>query len=212
MRVVSTNISKPRTIQWRGKDVQTGIYKTPTNQPLYLGLENVKGDEISDRRVHGGIEKACYLFSSDDYSYWKNLYPELNWNWGMFGENLSVQGLDESKICIGDSYKLGTALVQVTQPREPCFKLGVKFGTQKILKQFIEHRRSGIYVRILEKGSVKKGDTLILQESPKEKVTVSELLDLYYNPMKNQEHLMKAIKNEALPKKKQAMLMSYVTS
>jgi MOSC domain-containing protein YiiM len=94
MRVVSTNIAEPRTIQWQGRDVLTGIYKEPTNQPISLDIENVVGDEVSDRRVHGGIFKACYLFASDDYPYWKNLYPTLDWNWGMFGENLSVQGLN----------------------------------------------------------------------------------------------------------------------
>lgn len=210
MRVVSANIAKPRIIQWQGKDVQTGIYKLPTNQPIQLDFENVKGDEVSDRRVHGGIYKACYLYASDDYSYWQNLYPNLDWDWGMFGENLSIEGLDESKICIGDIYKLGTSIVQVTQPREPCYKLGVKFGTTKIIKQFIEHGCSGTYVRIIEKGKVAKDDTMILIERPKELITTAQFLELLYKPIKNQTLLEIAINNDALPLRKRIKLKNFI--
>ena len=212
MRVVSTNIAEPRTIQWQGRDVLTGIYKEPTNQPISLDIENVVGDEVSDRRVHGGIFKACYLFASDDYPYWKNLYPTLDWNWGMFGENLSVQGLDESKICIGDIYKLGTAIVQVTQPREPCYKLGVKFGTTKIIKQFIEHGHSGTYVRIIERGEVSINDKMILIERPKDQITTAQFLDILYKAKKNKTLLKIAINNKALPERKRIKLASFLIS
>ena len=211
MQIISTNIAAPRTIEWEGKSVITGIYKMPTNQPIQLGLENVVGDEVSDRLVHGGVFKACYLFSADVYPYWKNLYPNLDWNWGMFGENLSVSGLDESKICIGDTYKLGTAVVQVTQPREPCFKLGVKFGTMDVLKQFVEHGRSGIYVRILKEGKVTKGDTMMLLERPKELVTIAQFLDLLYKPEKDQNLIKIALQNDSLSLKKRIELGNFVT-
>ena len=97
MQIISTNIAKQVLIPWRGKQVKTGIYKTPINKPVYLGTEDVKDDVVSDRRVHGGIFKACYLFSADYYEYWENLYPNLDWYYGMLGENLSVKGLDETK-------------------------------------------------------------------------------------------------------------------
>ena len=106
MHITSTNIAKPTTILFRGKNVTTGIYKNPTQQPIYLGKSDVKDDEVTDRRYHGGEFKACYLFSENHYAYWKNLYPDLDWNWGMFGENLTVNGLDETKIMIGDIYKI----------------------------------------------------------------------------------------------------------
>ncbi len=161
MEIVSTNIAKAVKINWRGQNVQTGIYKSPTKQPIYLGKNEVKGDTVSDRKVHGGEYKACYLFSADQYDYWQKLYPNLEWTYGMLGENLTVSGLDEKQIQLGDIYKLGEALVQITQPREPCYKFGVKFGTQKVLKQFIDHGYPGAYVRVIEEGYVdRKGMNL----------------------------------------------------
>ena len=142
--MASTNIAKPKTIIYNGQEVTTGIFKKPVDTPIYLEKENVKEDEVSDRRVHGGVFKACYLFSADYYPYWQNLYPNLDWDYGMLGENLTVSGLDEDNIVIGNIYKIGSALAQVTQPREPCYKFGVKFGFKDVLKQFIEHRHPGV--------------------------------------------------------------------
>lgn len=210
MQIISTNIAKPTTILWRGKKVTTGIYKTPTKQPVFLGKEAVKDDEVSDRRYHGGLYKACYLFSADNYDYWKKLYPNLEWNWGMFGENLTVSGLDETKICIGDIYKIGSSLIQITQPREPCFKFGIKFGAQKALKQFIEHNHSGTYVRVLEEGYVKTGDPLELIEQAKNSLTTSQFFNLLFVKDKNQELLNLSINNTALPEKKREKLKVFL--
>lgn len=211
MRVISTNIAEPKIIQWRGQNVRTGIFKTPTHDPIQLELESVKGDEVSDRRVHGGVYKACYLFSTKHYPYWKDLYPQLDWNWGMLGENLSVEGLDETKIYIGDIYRLGSAIVQITQPREPCYKFGVKFGTQRVLKQFIEHGRPGTYVRIIEKGTVAKNDEMTLLERPNDLVTTAQFFELLYSKEKDQTLLELAIRNEALPWEKRVKLGNFVT-
>ncbi|MGB5459518.1 MAG: MOSC domain-containing protein, partial [Eudoraea sp.] len=149
MQVLSTNIGNLTKITWNGKVLSTGIFKYPTSSPLVLEKETVANDSIADRRVHGGIHKACYLFSVKHYPYWKKRYPDLEWNWGMFGENLSVTEMDETQIRIGDIYKIGSALVQISQPREPCFKLGVRFGNQQILKEFIEYGFPGTYVKVL---------------------------------------------------------------
>jgi len=208
MQIISTNIAKPTTILWRGKNVTTGIYKTPTNQPIYLGKKQVKDDEVSDRKHHAGFYKACYLFSADNYPYWKSLYPDLDWNWGMFGENLTVSGLDETKICIGDIYKIGNALIQITQPREPCFKFGIKFGTQHVLKQFIAHGRPGTYVRVLEEGYVKTGDYLDLVEKANNSITTAQFFELLFAKQKNIQHLKLVLENEALPLKKRIKLSS----
>jgi len=210
VKIISTNIAKPKTILWRGKNVKTGIYKTPTNKPIYLGKEQVKGDEISDRNVHGGAYKACYLFSADYYPYWKELYPHLDWDWGMLGENLTVKGLDETKIYIGDIYKIGTALVQITQPREPCFKFAVKFGSQHVLEQFITHARPGTYVKVLEEGFVATNDTMILVEQAKNSITITQFFELLFSKEKNQNHLTLAIKNKALPEKKKVKLATFL--
>jgi len=210
MQITSTNIAKPTTIIWNGKEEITGIYKTPTKAPVYLGKHDVKGDEVTDRKYHGGEFKACYLFSENHYGYWKNLYPNLDWNWGMFGENLTVNDLDETKINVGNIYKVGEALIQITQPREPCYKLGIKFGSQNILKQFIKHSLPGTYIRVLESGFVKTGDTLKLVEKAKNSLTVSELFNLLFSKEKNQELLKLAIENDSLPKRNREKLKIFL--
>ncbi len=210
MKVISTNIASPTTFIWNGKEVTTGIYKSPTTSPIYLGKEQVKGDEISNRDVHGGVYKACYLFSLHQYSYWKNLYPYLKWNHGMFGENLTVKGLDETQLHIGDIYKTGTALVQITQPREPCFKFGYKFGSQQVLKEFIDHGYPGTYVRVLEEGHVKSGDTFKLIDRANDSLTTAQFFNLLFSKEKDQELLGLAIKNDALPLKKRKKLEAFI--
>jgi MOSC domain-containing protein YiiM len=211
VQITSTNIAKPTTIIFNGQEVVTGIYKTPTNRPIYLGKENVKDDEVTDRKYHGGEFKACYLFSENHYDYWKNLYPNLNWNYGMFGENLTISGLDETKIHIGDIYKVGKALVQITQPREPCFKFGVKFGNQNVLTQFIEHGYPGTYVRVLEEGFVKTGDAFTLIEPAKNSLTTHQFYNLLFSKDKDQEYLKLAIQNGALPLAKRNKLKAFLT-
>ncbi|MFC4721096.1 MOSC domain-containing protein [Geojedonia litorea] len=212
MKILSTNIAKPKSIEWNGKTITTGIFKSPINLPIYLDTEAVKGDEISDRKVHGGEYKACYLFSADNYPYWKNLYPHLQWADGMFGENLTVTGLNEKHIHIGDIYKIGTALVQVTQPREPCYKLGVKFGNQVILKEFIAHGYPGTYVRVLEKGYVSVGDTIELVQKAPNSVSTFDFFKLLYSKEKDQALLASIVNNEALPIKKRSKLSAFLKS
>ena len=179
MKIISTNIGEPRILNWNGKEVETGIFKYPVSQPIYLGSEDVENDHVIDRRYHGGLDKACYLYSSDHYEYWKKLYPDLEMPWGMFGENLTVSGLNESDIHIGDIYQVGEAIVQVSQPRQPCFKLGVRFGNQKVVDDFWLLPFPGVYVRVLQFGNVKKGDELILLERNPECLSVSQVFSIF---------------------------------
>ncbi|WP_299126002.1 MOSC domain-containing protein [uncultured Winogradskyella sp.] len=199
MKIISTNIAQPTLFIWNGKEVTTGIYKKPTDVPIYLGKQEVRGDEVSDRKVHGGEFKACYLFSANQYQYWQNLYPNLEWNFGMLGENLTVQDLDERQLFVGDIYKLGSALVQITQPREPCFKFAHKFGTEAVLQQFIQHGYSGTYIKVLEEGEVKTGDDFELIERKKESISIFQLFELLYAKNKNQTHIDLLLNNDALP-------------
>lgn len=210
MKIISTNIGKATTFLWNGREEQTGIFKYPTDEPLFLSKMDVLKDTVIDREHHAGINKACYLFPSDHYPYWKGMYPELNWDWGMFGENLTVDGLDESIMRIGDIYKIGNAVVQVSQPREPCYKLGVRFGNAKILKEFINYGYSGTYVRILEEGEVKNGDELILQEKSENTLTVKECFQIILAKQKDPVLLHKAINNPSLPEYKRDRLKKYV--
>lgn len=210
MEVISTNIAKPTTIIWNGKSVETGIYKTPVHLPIFLGKQDVNGDTVSDRKVHGGEFKACYLFSADQYNYWKKLYPKLDWDYGMLGENLTVSGLDETQLYIGDIYKVGEAAVQITQPREPCYKFGVKFGTQEVLKQFIEHGYPGTYVRVIKEGYVSKGDKFFFVEKAKNSLSIYQFFNLLYAKSKDQQLVELAIKNEALPQRKRDKLKAFL--
>lgn len=198
MYVQSTNIATPKTIAWCNQDIKTGIYKTPTTKSIFLAKEGVQEDHIADKEVHGGIHKACYLFSTDHYPYWKKLYANLEWNWGMFGENLTVNGMNELQIKVGDIYSIGNAIVQVTQPREPCFKFGVKFGSQHVLKQFIQHGFPGTYVKVLEEGSVTTHDKLKLENRLSESLSVAQLFELFFSKNKNLKWLNIALNSSVL--------------
>ncbi|MGQ8338563.1 MOSC domain-containing protein [Sunxiuqinia sp. A32] len=193
MKVISTNIAEPREIEWRGKKVKTGIYKTPVDQPIILEKEDVRNDHVLDRRYHGGIDKACYLYSKDSYSFWQRKYPKLDWQWGMFGENLTVEGLDESSINIGDVYEIGEAVVQVSQPRQPCYKLGVRFGNQSVVREFLESSYPGVYVRVLKDGAVRKGDVMNLMQKAANSLSLVDVFSLFSRNIDNKELLEQAI-------------------
>ncbi len=180
MTITSVNIGEVKEVTWNGKSIKTGIYKSSV-AIIELEKTDVKDDHVIDRRYHGGIDKACYLYSEDHYKYWKDLYPDLNFKPGMFGENITVKGIDERTIMIGDIYRIGGATVQVTQPRQPCFKLGLVFNTQKILKQFINSNYPGIYVKVLEGNSVKAGDSMELIERQHNSMSVKEIYRLLYD-------------------------------
>jgi len=210
MKIISTNISKPKSFIWNGKEETTGIYKKPTDKPIYLTKNDVINDEVSNRLNHGGYYKACYMFSAEEYPYWKNLYPNLEWTWGMFGENLTVADFDETTVYLGDTYKVGEAVVQVSQYRQPCYKLGYKFGAQKMLKEFIEHGFGGTYLSILEEGYVNVDDEFTLVERPENSLTVAELFQLVFAKEKDQELLKIAASSKAIPPKKRFLLSTYL--
>ncbi len=210
MKITSTNIAEPKTIIWNDKEVATGIYKKPIEQPIYLTRDDVATDTISDRHNHGGFYKACYIFAEEQYPHWEERYPDLDWGWGMFGENLTVSGLDEREIYVGAIYQIGEAVVQVSQNREPCFKLGHKFGSVLMIGDFIRHGRVGTYLSVLEEGHVSKGNEFILQEIPKDKITSYDLFQLLFGKEKNQDHLKIAIESRAIPKNKRVQLSRFL--
>lgn len=198
MKVISTNIGARKKVMWNGEEIETGIYKYPVEEAIFLGKEDVQGDAVVDRRYHGGIDKACYCYSSNYYSFWKARYPHADWNWGMFGENLTIDGLDESNIQIGDVYQLGEAKVEVSQPRQPCFKLGIRFGTPKILKAFTNGNYPGVYLRVLEPGAVAKGDEMHLLEREENAATVLEIYELLFRKTADQAVVKRALATEKL--------------
>lgn len=178
--VVSTNIAEPTEIQWRGKTEITGIFKRPKALGIYITPEGVRGDTIGDRRVHGDAYKAVYLFNTDNYPYWQDLYPNLEWGYGQFGENLSLSGLDERTLIPGAEYQLGEARVRITIPREPCYKLGIRFSDPGIIERFVAHSKPGTYVQVLESGWVRPGDALTLLKESDLEISIADYYTLLF--------------------------------
>ena len=177
MKVVSVNIGERKKVIWRKKEIETGIYKFPVDKPIFLGSEDVKGDSVVDRKYHGGIEQAVYGYSEKHYNYFKKLHPNLDWQFGMFGENITFDDLNEEKITVGSTYQLGECKLEVTKSRQPCYKLGLRFNDPAIIKQFWETSMSGIYFKVLEVGNVKVGDVLVLINRSKDTLTIAQLYE-----------------------------------
>lgn len=199
MKVITTNLGPRKTIIWNNKPETTGIYKKPVAEGIFLGQHDVDNDIVVDRKYHGGDSKACYMYGADWYPYWQELYPDLDWHEGMFGENLTVEGLDETLLNIGAQYQVGDAIVQVTQPRQPCYKLGYRFGDQGLLKKFIEKPYPGVYLRILKEGKVQAGDTFELLEAGVEGLTIADVYQLLYQQPKDESKLALALATDLLP-------------
>jgi MOSC domain-containing protein YiiM len=176
MKIVSTNIGDKKETLWKNKKVTTGIYKYPVNKSIFLDIEEVKGDEISDRKYHGGIDQAVYAYSLKHYDYWKSLYPNLNWNLGMFGENLTIDDIEETQIHVGDTFAVGETILEATLQRSPCFKLGIRFNNMKIVKQFWNTTMCGVYFKVIKTGNVKAGDQFKQLKSVPENPTIADLL------------------------------------
>ncbi len=177
MKIVSTNIGEKKEIDWKGKKVTTGIFKYAVDQPIFLDLENVKNDSICDRKHHGGIDQAVYGYALEHYEYWKGLYPDLDFEYGIFGENLTISGLDETKLHVGDIFRVGECVLEVTKPRQPCMKLGVRFNDMRVVKQFWNTSMSGVYFKILLTGHVKAGDVFREMETFPENPTIAEVFE-----------------------------------
>lgn len=177
MKVIAVNIGEKKSINYKGKIIETGIFKFPVLTPIFLGTEDVKGDAVIDRKYHGGIEQAVYGYSENHYEFWKQLYPNLDWQFGMFGENLTVTNLEETVLCVGDTYKLGDVILEVTKPREPCMKLGLRFGTQAVLKQFWNSTKCGVYFKVLQTGNVTTGDEMILIKKATNTPTIAQVYE-----------------------------------
>jgi len=176
MKVISVNIGKMKKVQWKKKTYETGIYKFPVEESIFLGKEDVVDDDVVDRNYHGGIDKAVYAYNEGHYAYWEKLYPNLEFNYGMFGENLTISNLLEEEIYTGSIYQLGGAIIQVsTKPRQPCVKLGIRFQDARVIKQFWNSTKSGIYFKVLETGKVAKNDVLILLEEAKNTPSIADV-------------------------------------
>ncbi|NQW37341.1 MAG: MOSC domain-containing protein [Flavobacteriales bacterium] len=174
MKVISVNKGERKEIQWQFKKVTTGIFKYPV-KTITLGLEDVVGDNVVDRKYHGGVDQAVYAYALNHYKYWQEQYPDLDFNFGMFGENLTISNLIETDIHIGDVFTIGTAKIEVTKPREPCSKLGIRFGDAKIIRQFWNSTKCGVYFKVLKIGEVNAGDTFVRTIHKSENPTIADV-------------------------------------
>ena len=160
MRILSVNVGVPRMVEYNGEPVATGIFKEPVAGKVRVGEVNLEGDRQADLTVHGGKMKAVYVYPSEHYEFWKAELPEMNLPFGIFGENLTSEGLTESEVFIGDRLRIGTAEFAVTQPRFPCFKLGIRFGRTDIIKRFAKSGRCGFYLSIEKTGELEAGNEI----------------------------------------------------
>jgi MOSC domain-containing protein YiiM len=161
MKIVSLNVGLPREVQWHGHSVTTGIFKSPTAERIRLRKLNLDGDRQADLTVHGGQHKAVYCYPVEHYAYWKKKLPGRDLPLGVFGENLTTEGLLEDKVFLGDRFAINDAEVVVTQPRLPCYKLGVRFQSDDMVKKFLASRRIGFYVAVTREGEVAAGDEIV---------------------------------------------------
>jgi MOSC domain-containing protein YiiM len=198
MKLLSVNVGLPREIEWKGKIVRTSIFKAPVSGRVRVAKLNVEGDQQSDLNVHGGIDKAVYAYPSEHYAFWREQLPAMELPWGVFGENFTTEGLLEDTR-IGDRFRIGSAEFVVTQPRMPCFKLGIRFNRPDMVKRFLESGRTGFYLAVAEEGGVAAGDSIELVKRDEHNVTITDVVNLYHKDATNQELLRRVSELASLP-------------
>lgn len=199
MKLISINVGLPRDIVVGGRSVRTSIWKHPVHGRIRVSTLNLDGDQQSDLSVHGGLDKAVYLYPSEHYSYWRTQFADLDLPWGAFGENFTSEGILEDGVTIGDRLRVGSAEFMVTQPRMPCFKLGIRFDRRDMVKRFLQSKRSGFYLSVIREGEVEKGDAIEFTQEQNPGLTIMDIVNLYTIDSENQELLRRAIELPALP-------------
>ena len=200
MKLLSINVGLPREIEWKEKTVRTSIFKEPVQGQVRVEQLNLEGDQQSDLSVHGGIDKAVYAYPSEHYPFWREELPGIDLPWGIFGENFTTEGLLEETVHIGDRLRIGSAHFVVTQPRMPCFKLGIRFNRPDIVKRLLQSGRAGFYLAVLVEGEVTAGDSIELFAPDKNGITVADVISLYRTDATNQELLRRVTEVPSLPK------------
>jgi len=199
MKLLSVNVGRPREVEWHGKKILTSIFKSPISNRVRVRTLNLDGDEQSDLSVHGGSDKAVYAYPSEHYGFWRRELPDAVLAWGAFGENLTIEGLLEDRLCIGDHLRCGSVELVVTQPRMPCFKLGIRFGRSDIVKRFQRSGRSGFYSAVVREGEIGAGDDLEWIPSRDDRVSVADVAQLYTTDTADQGLLRRISELPALP-------------
>jgi MOSC domain-containing protein YiiM len=200
MKLLSVNVGLPREVEWNGKMVRTSIFKEPVAGRVRVSRLNIDRDQQSDLTVHGGSDKAVYAYPSEHYSFWRRELAGMDLSWGIFGENFTTEGLLEDTLYIGDRVRVGSAEFIVTQPRMPCFKIGIRFNNPQMVKRFLQSGRSGFYFAVVKEGEVAAGDSIELLERDQHKIPVGDVVNLYRGDTANQDLLHRVSELPSLPK------------
>jgi len=199
MRVLSVNLGLPREVEWRNEPVTTAIHKAAVSGPVRVRRLNLDGDRQADLSVHGGPDKAVYVYPSEHYPFWKEELPGVALPWGAFGENLTVEGVNETAVRVGDVLRAGTAEFIVTQPRLPCYKLNIRFQRPDMVKRFLRSGRTGFYLAVIKEGELAAGEEIELLPTDRSAVTIPEVVTLYMSKKGDRALLQRAIATPALP-------------
>jgi MOSC domain-containing protein YiiM len=198
MKIISINVGRPRLVLSNGNPVSTAIFKEPVSGPVMLRALNLDGDRQADLSVHGGISKAVYAYPIEHYEVWKRELPEMELNNGMFGENFTVEGLFEDRVNVGDRFRVGEAELMATEPRLPCYKLGIRFGRSDIIKRFLQSRRTGIYFAVLKEGMVEAGSKIELISRDANSLAIADVTRVFAFEKDDADTLRRLVRLEAL--------------
>ena len=198
MRLLSVNVSQPIAVEIGDQRYHTGIYKSAVAGRLWLGRAQLAGDGQADMENHGGPNRAVYCYPHEHYAYWSSQLGRGDFEYGQFGENLTTQGMLENKVCVGDAFRVGEAIIQITQPRVPCYKLANKLGIPNFAKTFLRANRPGFYARVLEEGGVGAGDVILPEQKDPVGMTVAEVNAALYLEKGDRPAVERALQIEAL--------------
>jgi MOSC domain-containing protein YiiM len=199
MKVISVNVGRPRLIRWQGTTLSTGIFKEPVAGRVMLRKTNLDGDRQADLSVHGGPEKAVYGYPSEHYPYWRDLLLRQDLSWGSFGENLTTEGIFETDVCIGDQFRVGSAVVMAKTPRIPCLKLAAKFARDTMIKDFLRSGYSGFYFSVVQEGEIGAEDQFEFLGGETPTLSIADVNRLYISPASDLELLQRATQVRSLP-------------
>jgi len=210
MKLLSLNIGKPQPFTYHERQGFTFIFKLPVEGVREVSFLNVEGDEQGDLSVHGGALKAVYSYDISYYDHWKGILNRNDWSYGMFGENLTTEGMPDDNILIGNIYKIGSVVLRAVQPRFPCFKLNIRFEMENMLQQFMQQAKHGTYFSVVQEGSMKAGDTIELLETSKHKISIQQLVEAYNNKGADQQIVEKILAIDFLPERLRRTFVSFL--
>src|SRR6516164_1230800 len=197
-RLLSVNVGLPRDIEWRGRTVHTGIWKDPVAGRRRVARLNVEGDGQGDLGGHGGEQRAVFVYQIESYRYWEQQLGRRDFVDGQFGENFTIEGLPDDEVCIGDRFRIGTCVLEVTQPRTTCYRVGIRLDEPRMAALLTGSGRPGFYFRVLNPGEVGAGDEIVKIGEAKERMTIAEINALLYSPNHPRDRLERAVRIEAL--------------